>query len=119
MTPLPERPLLAAMRHELTALRDRWFWFVLLGLALIIPGGIAIASPWVASLATALVIGFLLIGGGVLECVGAVWCREWSGFFLFLLSGIMSIVVGMLFVRAPVNALLVVTTLLAVLLMVG
>ena len=29
----PERPLVAALRHELNALRGHWFWFVPLGIA--------------------------------------------------------------------------------------
>jgi uncharacterized membrane protein HdeD (DUF308 family) len=51
--------------------------------------------------------------------VGAFWCRGWSGFFLELLSGVLSIVVGLLFLRAPLNALAALTLLLACFLMAG
>jgi uncharacterized membrane protein HdeD (DUF308 family) len=64
-------------------------------------------------------IGVLLLLGGIAETVGAFWCRGWSGFFLHLLSGLLSIVVGVLFLRAPVNALLALTLLVACFLMVG
>jgi uncharacterized membrane protein HdeD (DUF308 family) len=53
------------------------------------------------------------------EAVGAFWCRGWSGFFLDLLSGVLSIVVGLLFLRAPLNALAALTLLLACFLMAG
>jgi len=51
------RPLAAALRpelrHELNALRGNWFWFVLLGVALLVLGTVALGSVVVASLAAA------------------------------------------------------------------
>ena len=91
--------------HGLDVLRGEWPWFVLLGVALIVLGGVALGSVAVASLAVAVVIGSLILLGGLVEAVGAFWCRGWSGFFLHLLSGVLSIVVGVLFLRAPVGAL--------------
>jgi uncharacterized membrane protein HdeD (DUF308 family) len=114
-----ERPLVASLRHELNALRGHWFWFVLLGIALVVLGTIALGSVVIASLATAVALGILILLGGVAETVGAFWCRGWSGFFLHLLSGVLSIVIGVLFLRAPVGALLALTLLVASFLMVG
>lgn len=107
------------LRHDLETLRGDWGWFAALGVALLILGIIALGSLVVASLATAIAIGALLLIGGAAEAVGAFWVRAWSGFFLHLLSGVLSIVVGVLFLAAPVNALLALTLLLAVLLLVG
>ena len=90
-----DRPLAAELRHELNALRGNWFWFVLLGVALIVLGVIALGSVVIASLAAAVAIGALLLLGGAAEAVGAFWCRCWSGFFLELLSAVLSIVVGL------------------------
>lgn len=109
----------AELRHELTAIRGRWVWFVLLGLVLVVLGGIALFAVVVATLATALAIGVLLIIGGLGEVIGAFWSRGWSGFFFHLLSGLLSIVVGGLFLWAPVGALLALTLLLACLLVVS
>lgn len=108
-----DRPLVAELRHGLQALRGNWFWFVLLGIALIILGTISLSAMVITSLAAAVAIGVLLLMGGGFEIVGAFWCRGWSGFFLHLLSGVLSIVVGMLFLRAPINALAALTLLLA------
>src|SRR5262245_32009719 len=106
---LGHRPLAAALhqelRHDLNALRGNWFWFVLVGVALVVLGTVALGSVVIASLAAAAVIGVLLLLGGAAEAVGAFWCRCWSGFFLELLSGVLSIVVGLLFLRAPTGAL--------------
>ncbi len=114
-----ERPPVIELQHELRALRGNWLWFVLLGAALIVLGCIALGAPLIATLATAVVIGTLLFVSGVAESIGAFWSRGWSGFFLHLLSGLLSIIVGLLFLRAPVDAVLALTLLLACLLMVG
>jgi uncharacterized membrane protein HdeD (DUF308 family) len=116
---LDRRPLVAALRHELDALRGNWFWFVLLGVALVVLGIVALGSVVITSLAAAAAIGVLLVLGGAVESVGAFWCRGWSGFFLELLSGVLSIVVGLLFLRAPVGALASLTLLVACFLMAG
>jgi len=114
-----ERPLIAELRHELNALRGNWLWFVVLGGALIALGIIALGSVVIASLAAAVAIGTLLFLAGAAEVVGAFWCRGWSGFFVHFLSGVLSIVVGVLFVRAPVGALAALTLLVACFLMAG
>ena len=74
-------PLVLELRHEVNALRGNWLWFVVLGGALIVLGCIALGSVVAASLATAVVIGVLMLMGGAAEIVGAFWCRGWSGFF--------------------------------------
>jgi uncharacterized membrane protein HdeD (DUF308 family) len=114
-----DRPLAAELRHGLHTLRGNWLWFVVLGVSLIVLGWLAIGAVGIASLATAMAIGMLLLLGGVAETIGAFWCRAWSGFFLHLLSGILSIVVGVLFMRAPADAALALTLLLACFLMVS
>ena len=116
---LDRRPLAVALRHELDALRGNWFWFVLLGVALVVLGTVALGSVVITSLAAAAALGVLLLLGGVAECVGAFWCRGWSGFFLKLLSGVLSVVVGLLFLRAPLGALAALTLLAACFLMAG
>lgn len=119
MSTIDERPVVTELRQELAALRRNWLWFVLLGVVLIVVGVIALGSLGIASLATAVALGALLVVGGVAEILGAFWSRGWSGFFLHLLSGLLSLVVGVLFLRAPVAALDALTLLLACLLMVG
>ena len=95
------------------------FWFVILGVSLVVLGTVALGSAVIASLAVAVVIGVLLLLGGVVESGGAFWCRGWSGFFLELLWRVLSIVVGLLFLRAPVHALAALTLLVACFLMVS
>jgi len=119
MSTIFDRPLVAELRHELSALRGNWLWFVVLGVGLVVLGFVALGSVVIASLAAAVAIGSLLLVGGGAEVIGAFWCRGWSGFFSHLLSGVLSIVVGILFLRAPVGALAALTLLVACFLMVG
>ena len=107
------------MRHELDALRGNWLWFLTLGISLVALGGIALSSVAIASLATAVALGVLILSGGVAETIGAFWCRGWSGFFVHLLSGLLSIVIGVMFLRAPVGAIGALTLIVAYFLIVG
>jgi uncharacterized membrane protein HdeD (DUF308 family) len=119
MSTVEERVAITAVPPRGDELRHNWPWFVLLGAALTAVGCIALWSPWVASLATAVVIGSLLLAAGAVEIVGSFWSRRWGGFFLHLLSGLLSLVVGALCLRAPVDALLALTLLVACLLVAG
>lgn len=101
------------LRHELEVLRGEWLWFLVLGIVLIVLGTIAIGAPFVTGIATAVIFGALLLVAGIAQLVGSFWTRDWSGFFLNLISGILYVVVGLLFVRDPGDALLAMTLLLA------
>ena len=118
-TPAEIRLARRVLRHELEAITGHWRWILALGIVLIVIGTLAVMMPLAATLATALVLGSLLLLGGVAQLVGAFWTRDWSGFFLTLLIGLMYVVLGLMFLRAPVKAELVMTLLLACVLMVG
>jgi uncharacterized membrane protein HdeD (DUF308 family) len=107
------------LRHEFEAIRGHWGWFLALGITLVVVGTIAVAMPFVASLATTVAFGALLLAGGIAQLVGAFWTRDWSGFFLSLLTAVLYMVLGLLFLRDPGDALLAMTLLLACVLMVG
>jgi uncharacterized membrane protein HdeD (DUF308 family) len=118
-TPAEVRLARRVLRHELEAIRGHWAWFLALGAILIIVGTIAVGMPLVASLATAVTFGALLLVGGIAQLAGAFWTRDWSGFFLSLLMGVLYFVLGLFFVRDPGDASLAMTLLLACVLMVG
>jgi uncharacterized membrane protein HdeD (DUF308 family) len=107
------RDVRRVLRHELEVIRGRWVWLLALGIILVVVGTLAIGAPFVASLATALTLGVLLVAGGIAQLVGAFWTRDWSGFFLMLLMGLLYVVVGLLFLNRPVSALEALTLLLA------
>jgi uncharacterized membrane protein HdeD (DUF308 family) len=118
-TPAEVRLARRVLRHELEAIRAHWVWFLVLGITLIIIGTIAVGMPFVASLATAVAFGALLLVGGIAQLTGAFWTRDWSGFLLSLLMGVLYAVLGLFFMRDPGDALLAMTLLLACALIIG
>jgi uncharacterized membrane protein HdeD (DUF308 family) len=101
-----------------------WQWLALVGIALVAAGVVALGAVVIASLATAAATGMLLLAGGTAEVAGAFWCRRWSGFSLHMTCGVLSVVVGAMFLSVPVGALqagalLSLTLLLACLLIAG
>ncbi len=118
-TPSEVRLARRVLRHELEAIRGNWGWILALGIILIVVGTLAIAMPFAGSLASIVVLSSLLIVGGIAQLVGAFWTRDWSGFFLSLLMGILYLVTGVVFLRHPVDTLQFITLLLACALMIS
>jgi uncharacterized membrane protein HdeD (DUF308 family) len=108
-----------ALRHELEVVRGRWFWFLLLGIALVVFGCLAVSWAFLATLATITFLSVLLLLGGLTNCLGAFWARDWSGFFTFLLGGVLYIVIGVLMIERPLAAAAGLTLLIASLLMIS
>jgi len=91
-----------------------------LGICLIVLGTIALGSSVLATMATVVLIGWLLIIGGVLEGVHAFWReRGWGGFFIDLLTGILYVVVGFMMVANPAEAAVTLTLAIVLFLMFG
>ena len=109
-------PLAAAFRHELEALRKEWWVFLLLGIALVVCGTIAIGTSFIASIVTVVMFGLLLVTAGVAQLIGTFWAGKWSGFLASMLVGLLYIVIGAMIIDAPVNATVELTLLLAAML---
>lgn len=111
---VPVLPFTLALREDLAALQRSWLWLLILGIALIVVGVLALGSAFLATLATVLVAGCFLVAGGVLHIAGAFWTRSWGGFFLVLLAGVLHLALGFLILNHPAEAAIVYTLLLAV-----
>src|SRR5215831_14380124 len=96
--------------HEL---RRHWGCYLALGLAWIILRTIAVGPALLATLVSVFVLGGLLRVGGVIQLVQAVRTRGWGGFFLPLLTGRLSGIVGVLTVGPPAVRALALTLVLA------
>jgi len=114
-----DTPLRKAPRREIQAIRGKWIWLVVLGIALIMLGTILLGSPVIATLATVATLGCLMLIGGGIEMVGAFCCLEWIGFFPAVLSGILGSVVGLSLLGNPIEGRITLTVLLASFLFVG
>lgn len=100
--------------HELQSLRDRWCWFLALGIAMVVFGTIAIGSACIATVATTWLFGFLLLAGGISEIVSSFWAGRWSGTLTHLLIGILYAVVGLMIIDHPANAAVQLTLIIAI-----
>ena len=114
-----DTPLRKAIRREIQAIRGKWIWLVVLGIALIVLGTILLGSPVIATLATVVTLGCLMLIGGGIEIVGAFCCLEWRGFFPAVLSGILGSVVGLILLGNPIQVGTTLPVLLASFLFVG
>jgi uncharacterized membrane protein HdeD (DUF308 family) len=100
-------------------LRSIWVILIVMGIVLMLVGAMAIGSSYVATLATLLVFGSLLLVGAVFQIVTAFFGRSWRGFFLHLLLGILYLVTGVFIIKNPLEAALTLTVLLAISLLAG
>lgn len=98
---------------SLPALRNHWGWFLGLGVVFILLGFLAIGSATLVTVTSMVFLGALLLAGGVVQIVYTFSMREWSGFFLSLLAGILYAVVGFFMTMHPAASALSVTLLLA------
>jgi uncharacterized membrane protein HdeD (DUF308 family) len=112
-------PSSASGTHELHPLRNQWWCFLLLGVALIILGTICIIDPLIPTLASVLFLGFLLMAAGITQIVSAFWAGKWSGMLIHMLIGVLYVVVGYMMVDAPVINMLVITKFIAIFLVVS
>jgi uncharacterized membrane protein HdeD (DUF308 family) len=105
--------------HELSHVRNQWWCFLLLGIALVLIGSFCIVDPFVPSLASVIVLGYLLVGAGIIQIVSSFWAGKWSGMLLHMLIGVLYAVVGYLIVDEPGITLLIMTKFIAILLIIS
>lgn len=93
--------------------RKRTAWDVLLGLLLLVVGVVVLGDVAIASVVSVLFVGWTLLLGGTAAVVLALFRIGRGGFWIGLLSGAVTLVTGLVFVRNPG------VTLLALLLVTG
>lgn len=81
-------------KERLQALRDNWKWFLTLGLGLIFLGFLALGSTLAVGEVIMWIVAVLFLISGIGHTSHAVFYRDWSGFLLELLLGILYLVVG-------------------------
>lgn len=104
--------------HELKQLREHWWAFLALGIALAVIGTICIVHPFVASVTSVVFLGFLMVAGGIVQVLSSFVAGKWSGMFLHLFIGVLYAIVGFMIIDSPVENTLLLTKILAIFLMV-
>src|SRR5262245_14782903 len=93
-------------------------WYLVQGILLIVAGALAIIYPVLSSVAVIVLMGWLLIISGIVQGMGLLGARHVPHFWLQLISVILALVIGFLFLRDPEQGLLPVTLLLIVFFMI-
>jgi uncharacterized membrane protein HdeD (DUF308 family) len=91
-------------RRELHFICEAWVLLLILGIMLVVVGSLAIASAFIATLATVTLFGTFLVVGAAMQLVSAVTCRNGRGFLVHLLAGILYAVVGLIMMNHPLQA---------------
>jgi uncharacterized membrane protein HdeD (DUF308 family) len=93
-------------------------WYLVQSGLMVLAGILALVYPVISSVALVLFLGWLLIFSGVLQGISLIDARYVPHFWLQLVSVVLSVIVGILFLRNPGAGLLTLTLLLIVFFMV-
>jgi uncharacterized membrane protein HdeD (DUF308 family) len=104
-----------AMRDKI---KQHSFWYIVQSGLMILTGILALIFPVISSFAIVLFLGWLLIFSGILQAISLIDARHVPHFWLQLVSVVLSVLVGILFLRNPGAGLLTLTLLLIVFFMV-
>ena len=104
-----------AMRETV---RRHSLWYLIQSALMVVAGFLALIYPLVSSVAVVLFLGWMLIISGIVQGISLFDARKLPHFWLQLISVVLSLIVGVLFLRDPGQALIVLTLLLIVFLMV-
>jgi uncharacterized membrane protein HdeD (DUF308 family) len=89
-------------------------WFMIYGIVLAILGALAIIAPGIATLATSIVLGWLLLAGGIFGLIAVFTAGSAApGFWWNLLTAVLYLLAGILLLWNPIAAALTLTVILA------
>src|SRR5262245_36000083 len=93
-------------------------WYLIQGVLMVIAGIVALLYPFVSSVALVLLLGWILIISGIVQGISLIGAQNVPSFWLQLVSAVLSIIVGVLFLRRPGEAVVTLALLLIVFFMV-
>ncbi|MDD2903110.1 MAG: HdeD family acid-resistance protein [Syntrophales bacterium] len=104
---------------DIQGLAKKWKWLLAVGIISIFVGVFALGSSVLMTLASVILFGWILLLVGGIEIGHSFYQKEWGGFLLHLVNGILAIVVGFLLATNPGASAVMLTLLLAMFFMVG
>jgi len=93
-------------------------WYLIQGVLMVLAGIVALIYPFVSTVALVVVLGWLLILSGIVQGISLIGAQNVPNFWLQLVSVVLSVIVGVLFLRRPGEAVVTLTLLLIVFFMV-
>jgi len=94
---------------DIKVVRERWGWFMALGILLIVLGMIAIGGPMASGVAVSLLVGWLLVISGIAHGIHAFQSSGWRGGLVQFLCGLLYLGVGGMMITNPIAGLLALT----------
>jgi uncharacterized membrane protein HdeD (DUF308 family) len=85
-------------------LRAKSGWIVALGVVYLLAGFIALGSVVMATVASVLVVGVMMIVAGVAEVFSAIQIKSWGKFLLWVLLGVYYTIAGFVTFENPLLA---------------
>jgi uncharacterized membrane protein HdeD (DUF308 family) len=104
---------------ELEPLRAKCVWIIALGVIYVIVGLIALGSVVMATAASVLIVGIMMVIAGVAEVINAFQIKTWGSFLLWLLLGALYIFAGLVAFQNPLLAAAILTLMLGTALVVS
>jgi uncharacterized membrane protein HdeD (DUF308 family) len=104
------------LNAEIREVREHRTWFLVMGILLIIIGTIAVGSAFGATMVSMIFLGWVLIISGLFELIHAIARRQWKGFFISLIGGVLYAVAGAIVLGNPGIAAITLTLLVAMIL---
>jgi uncharacterized membrane protein HdeD (DUF308 family) len=102
----------------IAAVREHWRMFLAKGIILVALGLVAILVPPIASLAVAILLGWLFLISGIVGLVTTFMMRSMPGFWWALLSAVLAVAAGVILIGRPVSGVLTLTLVLIVFFMI-
>lgn len=100
-------------------LAEKWRWFIGLGIIAVVLGFLALLDTVFVTLASVVFLGILLLMAGFAQIFHACSLKEWKGFLLSALAGLVYIICGILLMGEPVTGSVALTIFIAVCFCVG
>ena len=85
------------------ALRAHWRLFLFQGVVMIILGGLAVAEPFVATIAVDIYVGWLFLISGIVGLIAMFSARDVPAFLWTLLTAALSLAVGVMLIWKPIE----------------
>ncbi|WFU70274.1 MULTISPECIES: HdeD family acid-resistance protein [unclassified Bradyrhizobium] len=104
----------SSLGSGITALHAKWGWIVALGVVYLIAGFIALGSMVMATVASVIVVGAMMIVAGATEIIGAFQMKSWGKFLIWALLGVLYVIAGFLTFENPLFAAVLLTLFLGI-----
>jgi uncharacterized membrane protein HdeD (DUF308 family) len=109
MTSASDTPQHLGLGSGIAALHGKWGWIVALGVVYLIAGFVALGSVVMATVASVLVVGAMMIVAGAAEIIGAFQMKSWGKFLIWVLLGVLYVIAGFLTFDNPLFAAVLLT----------